>query len=444
MDRRGFLGLGALALVGMAAGDTVSAARRGLLAAAGGSGGFVLPTPYAVTTVTSAPEGGWVWFGSNRAIRSGDESIVGAVVDGDIKAYRIDNDDRSVLETTTLYDNFLDDDHEPPSFVVRGDGKIMAAFAYHVGPLYVGIGSSAGVLPAQAQVTNITSQVGTISEGVYGFTYASILYLSGEDRYYIFARYHDADVHPHVVFTYSDDDGATWAPLTVVADVTYHLLSTNGVDRIDLALSDHPLFGQDDDPDVNTSIYHLYYDGSWHQSDGTSASLPVANSGATLVYDGSTSRGWVWDCAMGADGKPRIVYVTYAEPFDTGAWTYRYARWTGSAWVSHDVADAGDGIAPSATPEHGHNYAGGIVLDHANPNVVWYSTNAGGSFQLYRAVTADNGATWTATALTADSDKNVRPVSVVGHDGRLPALFLYGTYTDYFDYSQGIKAVVAS
>lgn len=422
-----------------------AAALRLLMAAAGSGGGFILAPQdpdFEAVVLTTPGEGGWVWFGSNRAIRNDDETIAGYITGGgDVKAIRIDNATRAVVETTTLYDNFLVDDHEPPSFVVRGDGVIMTAFAYHVGELYVGIGDSPGVLPAQADVTNITSQAGGDVDGDSGYTYASIVYLPDEDRYYVFARYHDDSV-PYLVETHSDDDGATWSAHTVIRQITYHMLAVNGTDRIDFALSDHPLYGQGDNPAVHTSVYHIYYDGSWHESDGSSLTPVIGNTADTRVYDGTTSRGWIWDIAIGADDNPRIVYVVYDETFPSGSWHYEWARWTGSAWETHEVSDAGGTITVGAAPEHGQDYAGGIVLDHEDPDVVFFSMNAGGSFQLYRGVTSDDGDTWEVLALTSDGDKNVRPMPVVGHaGGNVQALALYGTYTDYFNYSQGIKVI---
>lgn len=404
----------------------------------GGSGSFTPPVLTA-STITAASEGGWVWFGANRAIRNGAETITGYTTGnsgGDVKAIRIDNATRTVLATTTLYDNFLLDDHQPPSFVVRPDGVIMAAFAYHVGDIYVGIGPSAGVLPAQANVTNITSQVGSLS-GSAGYTYASIVYLPAEARYYIFFRYHDPAAVPYLGFTYSDDNGATWSARTLVANITYHQLAVNGTGRIDFVLSDHPQHGQGDNPAIRTSIFHAYYETGtgWHKSDGTALTLPIANTAATKVYDGATTKAWLWDIAILA-GQPVVVYATFPDN-DGTAHAYRYARWTASAWSDYAVADGGSAIITAGAEVY---YSGGIVLDRTSADVVYYSTNAiGAQFQIYRAVTGDGGATWTTTALTSDSSKNVRPVSVIDADPDLKVLWLHGTYTDYFTYAQGIK-----
>lgn len=402
---------------------------------------MVVPPGLTVTTVTSPAQGGGVWFGGPRAIRNGTETIIGyqtGDAGGDVKAVRVTNSTGAIVQTAMLYDNFIVDDHSPPSFVVRPDGIVMAAFAYHIGDIYVGIGTSAGVIPVQAQVTNITSQVGALTPPE-GYTYASILYLDDEDRYYVFFRYHDAAGLAHLGYTYSDDDGATWAARTLVQQITYHHVVKNGTDRLDFVMSDHPEFGQGDNPAVKTSIWHMYYDGTWHKSDGTALTPLIGNTAATKVYDGATSRAWLWDIAIGSDGHPRIVYVVYDETYPTGDWHYEWARWTGSAWETRDVADAG-GKFPSGPSVNDHAYAGGIVMDPLDPNRVLYSSDAvGGAFQLYYAVTSDNGTNWTVTPLTGDADKNVRPVWVEGHADDIQAVAWYGTYTDYFNYSQGIK-----
>lgn len=444
--RRGFL-LVLIALLLVGGGVT---ARRMLLVT-GGGGSFVGPElpPSALEafTITSAPEGGWVWFGAPRAVNLGTSTVAGYTTGssgGDVKNILIDNATGAVTATETLYDNFLLDDHQPPAFGVRGDGTIMAAFAYHVGDIYIAPGASPGVLPEGADVVNITSQLGgPINPATpYGYTYSTILYLPAEDRWYMFARYHDSGQHPHCVMSTSDDDGATWTTHTVITDITYHMAVVNGTDRIDLVLSDHPFYGQNDDPDEPTFIQHVYYESGtgWHKSDGTSVTLPVANSGeATVVYDNSPDRAWLWGIAVDGSGNPVIVFVRYEDPYPTGPWHYGYARWNGSAWVvNDDVADAGGSIYD---PPGTNDYAGGIAVDPEDPTRILYSSDSSGAFQVYLGETPDGGATWDVTQLTSDADKNVRPVWVTGHGPDLQALFLYGTYDDYFNYSQGIKGV---
>lgn len=412
-----------------------------LLAVAGGGGAFASAPPLAAFDITSAPEGGWVWFVSGKAIRNGDETIVGYLSESDVKAVRIDNDDQSVIQTATLYNNFLDDDHEPPSFVVRPDGVILAAFAYHAGEAYVGIGPSAGVLPAQANVTNITSQLALpVVQGTHGYTYASIVHLSGPDRYYIFLRYHDEDQLPYFGYTYSDDGGATWADMTLVAHVTYHHLTQTG-DRLDFCLSDHPQHGEGDNPAIKTSVYHMYFEGGdWFESDGTQivAAQPFGLADMTKVYDGSTTKAWVWDVAMD-EGNPRIAYATFPGN-DGDEHTANRAHWNGSAWVNHEITDMGTYI-PTELATGGSilevYYSGGVVLDHADPDVAWVSKGLGSDrWDIYRATTSNDGASWNLTPLTS-SGKNIRPTPVVGHDGRIQVVWMSGPYESYTNYAVG-------
>lgn len=401
---------------------------------ASGSGGGLTPVQQS-SVIAAVPEGGGVWFGAPRAVRMGDQTIIGYQTgSGDVKAALVDNDTLAVDSTATLYDNFIVDDHSPPSFVVRPDGVILAAFAYHVQDIYVAIGASPGALPTDATVTNVTSQVGALS-GAEGYTYASILLFDG--TYYLFFRYHDSAGQPWVGYSTSTDDGETWSARTLVMPITYHKVVVNG-SRLDLVLSDHPLFGQGDNPAVNTSIYHMYFDGAWRGSDGTDlGSLPLGNTDATLVFDGTASRAWMWDIAIDGSGNPAVAFVVYEEPYPSGAWAYYDGRWNGSAWETHEIADAGSAIY---NPQDDNDYAGGINLDPEDPNVLWYSSNAiGGAFQVYRAETADDGDTYTVTAVTSDSAKNVRPFGVLGHDERLSVIWWTGTYTDYFNWSQGMS-----
>lgn len=420
-------------------------ARRLLIA--GGGASFTAGAPLSTSTLTSPGEGGGVWFGSPRGYRDGGSTIIGyqtGTSSGDVKAVLVDNATKAVTSTVTHYDNFILDDHSPASYVVRPDGIIMAAFAYHVGELYVGIGTSPGVIPAQAQVTNITSQVGSIS-GLAGYTYGSIAYVPDEDRYYIFFRFHDTGGTAHLGYTYSDDDGATWAARTLVCVVTYHRVVNNGTDRLDIVVSNHP------DDAGNHDIRHMYFTGGeFYQSDGThiTATQPFAITDATQVWDGSTTMGWHWDIAVDGSGHPVVAFATFPGATNPGgpATDHRYydGRWSGSAWSTHEIAHGGGKIPTSDQPTGNPQsfYSGGVALDPSDPQRVLFSSNdIGGAFQIYYAVTADGGATYTITALTSDSDKNVRPHWVVGHGDEVQGFYWYGTYANYKSYSQGIRTV---
>ena len=235
---------------------------------------------------------------------------------------------------------------------------------------------------------------------------------------------------------------STWEAGTLVCRVTYHLLAQDG-DRIHFCLSDHPEHGEGDNPLILTSVYHMYFEGGdWFESDGTeiTAGQPFGLGDMTKVYDGSTTKAWVWDVAVDGDGYPRIAYATFPGN-DGGEHVANRAHWTGSEWVNHEIADMGSYIPTSAVGANPIEvyYSGGVVLDHANPDVVYVAIGIGSDrWDVHRGTTGDDGASWGLTALTS-SGKNVRPISVLGASAALQVVWMLGTYADYVDYSVGIS-----
>lgn len=401
-----------------------------------GSAAFA-PLPQPAVIENLAPGGGGTWFQSPMAYYRSGKTVFG-YIDGDGHVWAAEYDHSTeVTDTARLYPVavFEMDDHDNPSFVRRAsDGKIVAAWTTHVWNPYVNISTNADDATVWDGPTNLGSALGgTIVHNVSGYTYAHLHQLTDEvsDPIYMTLRYHDGSSIPHLAMSASTDGGATWGTADLICEVTYHRSVQNGNGRIDFILSDHPFYEA-------TSIWHMYYEGgSWYQTDGTeiTASQPFDVTDATLVYDGTTDRAWMWDVALdGSD--PVVAYVVYEDPYPTGAWHYEYAKWNGSAWVTHEVSDAGASIYEP--PTGGNDYAGGIAIDHQDANRVWYSKQADGTHNIFEAVTADDGATWFETQLTFDTDpdtsKNSRPTAVVGHNGELAVIWWRGRYTTYTDW----------
>ena len=410
---------------------------RRLLMVAGGGGSFstIQGSTLEPFILTASPEGGWSWFGDPRAFYH-DGKTYFAYISGEGHPMAAEYVHATELTSTParLYPAaaFEVDDHDNPAILRRAsDGKLVTAYTVHVGDPYVNVSTNADDATTWDGPTNLSASLGTY------FTYGRLYQLTGEanDPIYLFMRQHPGGIDPaELVYAKSTDDGVTWTGPTRVCVVVYHKIAQVG-DRLHFLISDHPLY------EGFTSIYHMYYEGgSWYKSDGTeiTASQPFAQTAATLVYDGSTERGWIWDIAVEpVTGFPVAVYIVYEETYPSGAWRYEYARWNGSAWENHLVADAGSSIY---SPPGDNDYAGGIVLDHSDPSIVYYSTNAvSGNWEIYRASTDDDGVTWNATAITADEGnvKNIRPVSVRDHAADLQVLWMRGTYLGYTDWSTG-------
>jgi hypothetical protein len=101
-------------------------------------------------------------------------------------------------------------------------------------------------------------------------------------------------------------------------------------------------------------------------------------------------------------GQPIVVFATFPSFSDH---RYRYARWTGTQWISHEVADAGTAIADGREPF----YSGGIVIDPDDTRIVYYSRVKDGVHQIFKGFTGDGGETFAETQLTFGTEKCFRP-----------------------------------
>lgn len=390
----------------------------------------VPPVDDSVTALLSAPEGGWVWFNAPNAIHRGARTIFGYISgDGHPMAAQYDHDTGIVSTPQRLYPShtFESDDHDDAALLRRSsDGRILAYYSKHTAnDHYVNVSTNPDDASAWDGPTNIGAAIGAGT-----VTYMQPVELpSGTIR--VFFRDHFEGTSSSPEWAYADAaDGETFSGHTsFVRDqgVLTYVTARMGADgRIDFVASGHPAY------DTGGSIWHFYWeDGSYYRSDGTliESALPLDTADMTEVYDGSTTFAWHWDIARVA-GDLAIVFATF--PGNDGTeHRYQHARWTGSAWAVSEVADAGSGLY---SPEV--FYSGGIAIDRTDTDLVWYSSNAAGSYDIFRGVRS--GETWTPTQMTDDATKDIRPKAIVGHRG---ALYLRGAYTSYFDWDTGTQYV---
>jgi hypothetical protein len=216
----------------------------------------------------------------------------------------------------------------------------------------------------------------------------------------------------------------------------YWDVRSNGYDRVDVIINQVPQnVGQ-------SSVYHFYakIDDSmvmrYYKTDGIeiTASLPFnVEDECTLVYDGSTTRAWVSDVQMGADGHPRLLWPRM--PGNNGAaFEYYYSRWTGSAWVNTKICDGGQGF--SGFPWWYHR---AHCFDANDTDRVYVCRTASSVDYVEEYRTTDNGATWSLHRTIRDSSVAgtrafARPISPRNHTGALSVIWHEGTFTDFNDY----------
>ncbi|MBA2794482.1 MAG: BNR-4 repeat-containing protein [Thermoleophilaceae bacterium] len=283
--------------------------------------------------------------------------------------------------------------------------------------------------PEQTIATNLA--------GPYGFTYPNPVRLADEAKTYLFWRGGNLDP----TFSTRGDAVAEndWAPARGLihvpnnepgpaAERPYLKYASDGQDTIHFAYTNaHP----NENPDVNI-YYGRIRAGRVEAADGADISelgTPIAPRDADRVFDGA-GPAWIYDVAVGADGRPVVVFASFATGTSATDHLYHYARWNGSSWEVHQITPAGGSIS---TGGRSPLYSGGLSLDHDDPTNVYLSRQVGQGWSVEAWRTPDGGQTWTSRILTPNPTvKNVRPLSPRGDEpGGETVLWMSGAYPNY-------------
>lgn len=437
MQRRTFLRLGiAAASAALVAGDSVTVARRLLLATGGGSSGIPQPTPF-VRSITSAPHGGWTVIAQPAAASYNGHTYVVYVNGSNGNVEIVDHDE--LAETTSspfVLHSALDspgDSHDCPSVLVRSsDHRIVVAYSAH-GDTNPRVRISTNPADSSAFGSEIVPSITSDS-----ITYCNLFELSGESNaLYLFFR--DFDHGPETAqwsYMKSTNGGATWSASTkvwaIAGESAYWHVGSNGVDRIDFAATD--VAPQAISGSGASDVFHAYYQGgAWHQTDGTTitATLPFGTADVTKVCDGGTMGGgnFPYGISYTADGRPVIADALYLTGgTDNG---YYDLRWSGSTWVVNEVLASAGGVFFS-------NQSGGVNVVASNASIYYASVLIAGQWEIVRYRTIDDGMSWSARQATfASSGVNIRPAQVRG-TGAFEIVVLEGTYTSDTDFDLGV------
>jgi BNR repeat-containing family member len=405
--------------------------------------GLVLASSASAADSRLGP-GGWSWFADPRAVYVGGHTITGWVdwrrwvviaslgPEGTTRV-RIAREDQP--KTGPHLRHHQRDDHGNPALLVEPDGRITAYYSGHGGPhmnwrttLRPGDISAWG--PIQRLPVNI--------RGPAGYTYPNPVRLADEGRTYLFWR----GGRSLPTFSSTDSTGA-WAPaMTLIRPVghqrPYVKVSSNDRDRIDFAFTNgHPR------NDVSGVYYAQYRAGALYRASGAPikpvAALPLRRSESDLVFDAHAhhERAWVWDVAEAGDGRPVVVFAVFRHRGRLHR--YKYSRWNGSAWETHDLGSAGRRITRAWAERY---YSGGIALDHRDPRVVYASVGRRRHHRIKKMVTPDGGKTWLRSWINhgAGTD-NVRPVVPRGlPPGQNELLWMRGFYNIWAKFRTSIVA----
>lgn len=396
--------------------------------------------PFQVNTV-----GGWSWFSNPRAVYH-DGHVYAGWVDGpnpgDVGVTKYNNS-TGATSSFTLKAAFSDD-HANPGLVVTADGKL-AAFYAAPSDTVVRYRVTTNALP---DISAWGSEL-TLSPPGTPMSYANPVYLSAASRYFVFSRYYVGGGTGRRGWFRSSSDLSAWSSAQEYfkktdTDRPYIIHRSNGVDRIDFIVTNTSPF------DGPSSVFHFYakWDSGtsalkWYKTDGTeiTTALPFTTADATLVYDGATTRAWLWDVMLDTDGRPRVLFDTF--PNENNDHRYNFSRWNGTGWTTPvEVAAAGGPIAGGESVW----YSGGICFDGNNYNIVYLTKEVAPAWELQQYVSNDNGATWAKTSdITSGSGsgvKHYRPVSPDNYASGLGLVWPRGTYTSYTDWNADLAGLV--
>lgn len=401
--------------------------------------------------------GGWCWYQDERVVvdqKRGELAVSalanvagvgGSPRDGDVDVVLFDLKTRQGKRFTlreALISYSGGDDHNATALMVRPAGGYLAVYTGHNNNKisYHRIYDPArGTWGAEGSF-NWNSQPGGAS---FENSYNNLYFLTAENKTYNFSRGHQQSPN----YATSTDQGATWTYggqlTTFDADVGYvngyFKYASNGVDRIDFTATEHH------PRDFNTSIYHGYVKGGKsHNSTGTvidanlldkecpiPAKFTKVFAAGTTVSGASMTRCWNIDVEVYPDGSPATIFKCRAGTVDTDH-RFFYAVFREGQWRTTYLGKAGPKLFGSE-----QDYTGLGTIHPNDPTTIFISTpihpgdgRALGNHEIFQGKSADQGATWTWSAITEESNRdNFRP-SVPSWDKDHTALVWYkGTMT---------------
>ncbi len=406
------------------------------------------PKPGAACT-TLATQGCWTWYHDSRAVYykgTHEKTYVGyfhSAANPGAAAIASFDHTTGEIDTFNLKTNFGFDDHNTTTLTVLPNGHIITFYSEHYGAAWY---SRISTNPEDITAWGAEKTVNVAC------TYPNVCQLSAEgangNRLYLFFRGPSTEGGDAGMPYYqtSDDGGATWSAAvkyffggTEAAGMRpYCKYVSNGKDRIYMLIEGD----NRNNPPPKPTYFMYYYNGGFYKMNGTliatvaqDKTTPITTGQVDTVYDPANppdglngTIGTGWDVALDSAGYPVFVYDIY-DPSGANH-RYYYYRWDGTKWNHYFLINSG---GPMTEGGQEVGFSGGLILDHANPNLVYMSTHVNGVFELERWLTPDKGATWTTWQITSGSAaKNCRPIVPRNTSGgKIDVVWNYGTYTTW-------------
>ncbi|MBQ7876683.1 MAG: BNR repeat-containing protein [Clostridia bacterium] len=393
-------------------------------------------------------EGAWCWFADPRSISYANEdgtldfSIIGYIdIHGDIKATQVNHLTDEVNEVL-IRSNIQPDDHNNPTFLVLPDERIIVFYSRHTDEacFWYRVTEEKGDLTTLGEEKCLNTSANT--------TYPSP-FLMENDPDHIYLMWRGINWHPTIAkLSLPDENGEvafTYGPYQMVQSTgarPYAKYSSNGVDKLYVTYTT----GHPDNEQPNWVYFNQIDIETMTLEDINGNTMSTIANGALSVNKTDTTqthivdtapgnmRDWVWQTAVGSDGKPVIAMVRISG--GKTSHDYYYVKWNGTEWVATFLANGGGHFHQTAGLEM--CYSGGMAIDPDNTNVMYCSVPVEGVFgtvyEIIKYTMNDAGTEILETEqITKNSKKNnVRPYVIGNSEGKdIRLTWMNGDYYDW-------------
>lgn len=421
--------------------------------------------------------GGWTWYNDERVVVDAEAGkiVVSSAASSSGNQGTNTNIDVVVHDLATGMNNkkslgnlSYSDDHNNGAIVVKAPGEYFVAYAHHNVDCNTYWANYANDAWSNTTTYSWAQHGCSTNPKSNTITYNNVWRMSSEDgALYNFIR----SIGTSPSFLYSEDDGANWslegrltASPQVGYNAGYYKFWGNGVDRIDFfATESHPR-------DSNTSVYHGYikggktYDSFDQEVDSNlfDSNAPEITEFTRVFQAGSMLGGvtlrrlWNFDVARYEDGTVGVLWQGREnECADKNNCTpghhVAYSRFDGTEWKSTRLVKGGRTLYRNKSDWWEEDYLGGAALDPDDPHVVYVSTNIDPRDdttdhtvnEIWKGVTCDDGATFTWTPITMNSEnENLRPVVPKWDTKNTALLWFRGNYQTAQMYSAEVVGIL--
>jgi len=405
----------------------------------------------------------WTWFNEPISIRSGNYTYECVINDSGVVGISRYDHVGQTIEIGNVRGSacgpLTADDHNNPAILLLASGKILVALSEHPGACYACLSNA-----SDGTVLCDWTQTQLFDGATYYNAYAHLCQTTDDlGTIWWFFRNGNTSSDGQVGYRVNQNGGAggSWTANASNVFLIANLTETNNRPYFRIAQSGRRidiLYGNGNPVEhFTTSLYHLYIElntaGTSYdvrKSDGTlvdtfaitggtgtvnGKTLPLDVPEGTKIYDGATSRAWVWD-AKWISGTLHGLFVTFSQT-SVADDTHRYRRCSlsngtgGGTWSVETICYAGDSTAggtvgrtpqwlpPDGSPGSNTVYSPGICFDVTNADRVYASQKTGSTVAEIWQWDRVSSSNWTRTSSVTGADGviNARPFGVIGSSG---------------------------